>query len=136
NNIPGRQRIRERIAEFLAVETYDSLQTVGNRYLFRKRLPDQEQPCIYMRDGADGEDQLLIDPSKRALGNHIAVKPILVSPNGKLLLYQVKVGGEDSGTFEILDIESREALPDILPRGCVRGFVFAPDGTSFYYSHE
>src|SRR5689334_7527424 len=46
DNIPGRERIRERIKEFLAVETYDSLQRVGSRYFFRKRLPDQEQPCI------------------------------------------------------------------------------------------
>jgi prolyl oligopeptidase len=43
DSIPGRQRIRERIREFLAVETYDSLQKAGNRYFFRKRLPDQEQ---------------------------------------------------------------------------------------------
>jgi len=57
DSIPGRHRIRERIAEFLAVETYDSLQKVGNRYFFRKRLPDQEQPCIYMREGPDGEDR-------------------------------------------------------------------------------
>src|SRR2546427_5733726 len=41
-----RSRIRERIRRFLAVETYDSLQRAGNRYFFRKRLPDQEQPCI------------------------------------------------------------------------------------------
>ncbi|HEV2172360.1 MAG TPA: hypothetical protein VGR71_02280, partial [Nitrospira sp.] len=51
DNIPGRERIRERLREFLAVETYDSLQRVGNRYFFRKRLPEQEQPCIYMREG-------------------------------------------------------------------------------------
>jgi prolyl oligopeptidase len=60
--IPGRELIRRRIREFLAVETYDSLQKAGNRYFFRKRLPDQEQPCIYMRDCPDGEDQLLINP--------------------------------------------------------------------------
>src|SRR6266853_2432017 len=64
DNIPGRQRIRERIREFLAVETYDSLQRAAGRYFFRKRLADQEQPCIYMREGADGEDHLLIDPSE------------------------------------------------------------------------
>ena len=39
DNLPGRQKIRERIREFLAVETYDSVQKAGNRYFFRKRLP-------------------------------------------------------------------------------------------------
>src|SRR5207249_6080636 len=104
DSIPGRERIRERIREFLAVETYDSLQKAGSRYFFRKRLPDQEQPCIYMREGADGEDHLLIDPSERGTGNFTAVKPLRVSPDGRLLLYEVKEGGERTGTFELLEI--------------------------------
>jgi len=136
DNIPGRPRIRERITEFLAVETYDSLQKVGNRYFFRKRFPDQEQPCIYMREGADGEDQLLIDPAARGTGRFTAVKPIRVSHDGTLLLYEVKEGGERTGTFELLDIATRQRLPDLLPRGYLRGFAFAPDCKSFYYVHE
>lgn len=136
DNIPSRRRIHERITEFLAVETYDSLQRSGNRYFFRKRLPDQEQPCIYMRDGADGEDQLLIDPAARGTGKFTAVKPLRVSHDGRLLLYEVKEGGERTGTFELLEIETRRRLPDLLPRGYLRGFAFAPDCKSFYYVHE
>jgi prolyl oligopeptidase len=134
--IPGRDLIRERIREFLAVETYDSLQRVGHRYFFRKRLADQEQPCIYMRDGAAGEDCLLVDPLEWATGNHTAVTPITVSPDGRLLLYEVKQGGERTGAFALLDIEARKRLPDFLPRGYLRGFGFAPDGKGFYYVHE
>jgi prolyl oligopeptidase len=136
DSIPGRDRIRERIREFLAVETYDSLQRAGSRYFFRKRLPNQEQPCIYMRECADGEDRLLIDPSERRSGNFTAVKPLRVSPDGRLLLYEVKEGGERTGTFELLEIETRMRLPDLLPRGYLRGFAFVPGGKSFYYVHE
>jgi len=135
DSIPGRERICERIREFLAVETYDSLQIAGSRYFFRKRLPDQEQPCIYMREG-DGEDQLLVDPSERGTGKYTAVKPLRVSPDGRLLLYEVKDGGERTGTFELLEIDTRKRLPDLLPRGYLRGFAFAPDCKSFYYVHE
>jgi prolyl oligopeptidase len=98
NHIPGRERIRERIREFLAVETYDLLQKAGNRYFFRKRLPDQEQPCIYIREGSDGLDQQLVDPAERGTGKYTAVKPIRASADGKLLLYEVKQGGERTGT--------------------------------------
>lgn len=134
--IPGRVRIRNRIRELLDVETYDSIQKVGARYLFRKRVPGQEQPCIFLREGADGKDVLLIDPANRRTGIHTAVKPIRISPNGRLLFYEVKEGGERTGTFELFDIETREALPDVLPRGYLRGFAFAPDSRSFYYAHE
>jgi prolyl oligopeptidase len=134
--IPSRELIRRRIRELLAVETYDSLQKTGNRYFFRKRLADQEQHCIYMRNGADGEDQLLIDPLERGTGKYTAVKPLRLSADGRLLLYEVKEGGERTGTFEILEIETRKRLPDRLPCGYLRGFAFTPDGKSIYYVHE
>jgi prolyl oligopeptidase len=134
--IPGRKNIRERIRELLDVETYDSIQRVGNRYVFRKRVCRQEQPCIFLREGHDGEDQLLIDPTQRETGNHTAVRPLQLSRDGRLLLYEVKEGGERTGMFELFDIEKRENLPDSLPRGYLRGFFFAPDLRGFYYVHE
>jgi prolyl oligopeptidase len=135
--IPGRDRIWERIRELLDVETYDSIQQAGSRYFFRKRQRGQEQPCIFGRDGIDGADELLIDPAERGRGPHTAVKPLRASPDGSLLLYEVKEGGERTGTFEILDVQQRKVLlPDVLPRGYLRGFVFSPDLKSFYYSHE
>ncbi len=97
DSIPGRDYIRERIRTFLAVETYDSLQKVGSRYFFRKRLPDQEQPCIYMRERANSEDLLLIDPLERGTGSNTAVKPLRVSPDGRLLLYEVIRRGRENG---------------------------------------
>jgi prolyl oligopeptidase len=136
DSISGRQRIRSRIRQLLDVETYDSLQKVGSRYFFRKRVAGQEQPCICFREGRDGSDEILVDPALRGTGPHTAVKPIRVSRDGHLLLYEVKQGGERTGTFELLDMETRETLPDILPRGYLRGFAFAPDSQSFFYVHE
>jgi prolyl oligopeptidase len=136
DGIPGRERIRERIREFLAVETYDSFLKAGSRYFFRKRLPSQEQPSIYLREGINGKDRLLIDPAETGTGKHTAVKPLRVSSDGKLLLYEIKEGGERTGTFAVLEVETGQTLPDILPRGYLRGFVFAPGGKGFYYVHE
>jgi prolyl oligopeptidase len=134
--LPDRERIRERVLDLLDVETYDSIQRVANKYVFRKRARGQEQPCIYLREGPDGEDQLLLDPADRRTGKHTALKPLQLSQDGRLLLYEVKEGGERTGTFELFDIEQREKLPDALPRGYLRGFSFAPDARSFYYVHE
>lgn len=136
DSIPGRERIRERIRELLDVETYDSLHKVGSRYFFRKRAVGQEQFCICMRQGVEGPDEVLVDPALRGTGPHTAVKPRHISPDGRLMLYEVKQGGERTGTFELLDIQERKALPDVLPRGYLRGFAFAPDCRAFYYVHE
>ena len=107
DSIPDREQIRERIRQLLDVETYDSLQKVGARYFFRKRVAGQEQPCICLRDGRDGSDEVLVDPALRGTGPHTAVKPLRISPDGRLLLYEVKQGGERAGNFELLDIEKR-----------------------------
>jgi prolyl oligopeptidase len=134
--IAGRKRIRQRVHEFLAVETYDSLQKAGSHYIYRKRLPNQEQHAIYVREGTNGPESVLIDPASRGTGKLTSVKPLRVSPDGRLLLYEVKQGGERTATFELLEIETRLTLPDALPRGLLRGFAFAPDGKSFCYVHE
>lgn len=136
DHLSGRERIRARIREFLEFDAYDSLQKSGTRYFFRKRLANQEQPWIYMREGADGEDQILVDPADHGTDKYTAVKPLRVSADGRLLLFEVKEGGERTGTFKLLEIESRKTLPDILPRGYLRGFAFTPDGKSLCYVHE
>ena len=136
DNIAGRAQVRARVREFLAVETHDSLRKAGGRYFFRKRLAEQEQPSIYMREGAEGRDELLIDPAAFGQGIHAAVKPLRASSDGRLLLYEMKEGGERTGTFAVFDVDKRQTLADVLPRGYLRGFAFAPDGKSFFYVHE
>jgi len=136
DGIPDRHRIRSRIHEFLAVETYDSVQIVGHRYVFRKRLAEQEQACIYLREGPEGKDQLLLDPAKLSGGKYLSVRPLLLSQDGNLLLYETRDGGERMGTFQILDIPSGETLSDAFPRGYLRGFAFTRDCRGFDYVHE
>lgn len=136
DTVPDRENIRERVRELLDVETCDSILRAGDRYIFRKRLRGQEQPSIYFRDHPDGPDQLLFDPAKLGTGKYTAIKPVRVSPDGRLLLYEIKQGGERTGTFGILDLNTRSTLPDVLPRGYLRSFAFASDCRSFYYVHE
>lgn len=136
--VSGRKAIRDRIRELLDVETYDSIHIdkKNDICVFLKRMKGDEQPSIFLREGPSGEDQLLLNPKMRGTGPHTSVRPLLVSADGQLLLYEVKQGGERTGTFEIFDIRRRETLPDILPRGFLRGFVFADDCCGFYYVHE
>lgn len=134
DSIPGRELIRSRIRDFLEIETFDSLLVHEGKYIFRKRLPYQEQPCIYMRNGADGKDQLLLDPSAISESKYTAVKPMALSPNGKILAYEVKEGGERASRVEFLDVATRTVLPDRLSHGYLRAFAFAPNSESVYYA--
>ncbi len=134
DNIDGRDRIERRIRELLEVTTYDSVSASGDRYVFRKRLGTQEQPCICVRNGNDGVDRVLVDPATR--GEFWAVKPLATSPDGRVLAYEVKEGGERTSHVEFVNVETGERLSEILPHGYLRGFAFAADSQSFYYSVE
>ena len=136
DSIPGREQIQRRIRALVDVETYDSVQKIGNRYFFRKRLAGQEQPCICVRNSWDGQDEVLVDPATHSDTPFSAVKLLQVSADGCFLLYEIKDGGERSGRFAILDVRSRKTLPETLPRGYLRGFAFSPDSKAFYYVHE
>lgn len=133
--LPSRPAISTRVRDFLAVESHDSVMKFGGSYFFRKRVAE-ERPCVYRRRGRYGQDQLLIDPRRESQNAHVTVLPLLVSPQRNYLLYQIRTGGAGTGVFKILDLNSLEALPDVLPRGRLRGFGFTPEEDGFYYVHE
>jgi prolyl oligopeptidase len=135
--IPGREQIRERVKELLAVkEVISEPWNVSDRYFFLKRQEDREQPVIVMRNGLFGEETVLVDPALRATGTSTAVSIVAISHDARFLAYSVRQGGTDHSALEILDIERNAVLPDCLPEGFCTGFVFALDGTGFYYSHR
>jgi prolyl oligopeptidase len=135
--IPNRERIRDRVKDLLAFkEVISEPWNVGDRYFFLKRQEDRDQPVIVMRDGLFGPESVLVDPAQRRSGNPTAVSIAAISLDGRYLAYSIRQGGTDHSALEILDVEQRTVLPDRLPEGFCTGFVFAPDGNGFYYSHR
>jgi prolyl oligopeptidase len=135
--IPEREAIRTRVRELLAVKEVNSEPwNVADRYFFLRRQQDGEQPVIVMRNGLFGEETILVDPALRATGPSTAVSVVAISHDGHFLAYTVRQGGTDHSSIEILDVERGSVLPDHLPEGFCSGFVFAFDGTGFYYSHR
>jgi len=134
--IPGRDGIRKRVEELLAIEVTSDPWKVGNRHFFLKRLRNSEQHSIVMREGLFGEERVLVDPVLRATGPSTAVSIFTISQNGRFLAYSVRQAGTDHAALEILDVEKNVVLPDRLPDGFCTGFVFAPDATGFFYSHR
>jgi prolyl oligopeptidase len=135
--IPEREAIRTRVRELLGLkEVISEPWKIGDRYFFLKRQEDREQPVIIMRDGLFGPETVLVDPAQRGSGNSVAVSIATISADGRFLAYVVRQGGTDHSSLEILDIERGTVLPDRLPEGFCTGFVLAPDGSGFYYSHR
>ena len=137
DGIPSRERIRTRVRELLtAKEGTSEPWSVGDRYFFLKRQPSGEQLVIVMRNGLFGPEVVLVDPELRGAGNSISVSIVAISADGRFLAYSVRQAGTDHSALEIFDVERSIILPDGLPEGFCTAFVFARDGTGFYYSHR
>jgi len=134
-SVPGRERIRQRVEELLAVEVVSDPWKVGNRYFYLKREAHQEQPVIMMREG-NSQEIVLVDPAVRGGGSAAAVRIVNISRDGNTLAFGVRHGGTDSQSVEFIDITNRQILPDRLPDGRGPALVFSSDGLGFYYAHE
>src|SRR6267378_290119 len=135
DSIPGRDRIRRRVEELLAVEVISQLWKVGEHYFYAKRTATSQQPVIMMGHCQTGEEITLVDPTQRDETGTTAVNILTISSEGNLIAYGVRRGGEDSCVVEFFDIRKRVRLPDHLARGFCRGLALTADGSGFYYSH-
>lgn len=135
--ISGRAQIRDRVRNLSALkETISEPWNAGGRYFFLKRPENTEQPVIKMKEGIKGKESILVDPAERGIGDSVAVDIAAVSDDGRFLAYSIRQGGTDHCALEVLDIENSTVLHDRLPEGLCAGFVFASDGSGFYYSHR
>lgn len=135
--IPGRERIRERIAELLAVETISEPWCIGRRLFYLKRRANQEQPAIVMRDSQNGNEVILLDPTERIEDCQPAALGILnISRDGHVLAYSVRHSGRYSQAVGFLDVDNKRIMSDQLPVSFRPIVVLSADGQGFYYSHE
>jgi prolyl oligopeptidase len=131
---PERARLRARLAEIMKVNEVGAPVRRNGRYFFTRRAANQQHPVICQREGVDGPEEVLIDPSSMSTNNLISVEILDVSPSGTLLAYSVRRGGEDEHEIRVFDLASRRDLSDRLPKDrYYNNFSWSRDSTGFYY---
>jgi prolyl oligopeptidase len=134
--LPGRDKLSKRIIELMKIDRISIPFERNGRYFLSKRSADQDLFVIYMRDGLDGEDEVLIDPHAMSPDKTTSVNLWEVSKDGTVMIYAVREGGEDEVTIRLFDIDRRVDLPDVLPKGRYFGIAFLPDKSGLYYSRH
>jgi prolyl oligopeptidase len=131
---PGKEKMRQRFSELIQTDKMGAPVERAGRYFFLKREADQEQSIIYMREGYDGEDRMLVDPHPWSEDNTVSVGIWDVSADGKLLAYWKRQGGEDEVEVHFLNVDTGGELPDILERATYSGFDLNADRSGCYYT--
>jgi prolyl oligopeptidase len=131
--LPGRAAISKRLEELLKTDRFGTPVERNGRYFFTRRLADQNQYTLCLRNGLNGADEVLIDPNKSGGDQTTSVNILDVSEDGKWLVYGTRQGGEDEEAVTILDVDAHKEI-DRLPRSRFFSLGITPDKRDVYYS--
>jgi len=129
-----RPEVVKRLTELVRVESYSIPVEREDKYFFKKRLPEENQGSIYVRNGLRGNDERLVDASELSADQNTSVSIADVSKDGGLLVYEVREGGADEQTIHFLDTKTKTELPDVLPKARYAGVNLSPDEKGIYYA--
>ena len=135
DKLPGRAAIAKRLGELMKVNSTEIPVERGGRYFFMKRTANEDLYVLYMRQGAGGADQVLVDPRPLSKDHSTSVEIEDISDDGKLIAYGVRLGGQDQVTVHFLNVDTRQPLPDVLPAADYFGVSITHDKSGVYYSH-
>ncbi len=133
SSLPGRAQINKRLTELLHTDSFEPPVERGGRYFFRKRLADQELPQIFMRQGVNAPDELLVDPLPWSADHSASAILENVSRDGRYLFFGRREGGQDEITPRVLEVDTKKVLPDAFPPGQYFSIEPAPGNKALYY---
>lgn len=128
----GPQRFKERIAELLRSGSVGVPAWRGERYFFSRRTPDQEHAVYYVVDG-DGTERALIDPMALDSSGLTTLDAVQPDKEGRLLAYQLSVGGDEESKLYVMDVATGENLEGPIDRCRYSPIAWLPGGEAFYY---
>jgi prolyl oligopeptidase len=132
--LPGRDAIHKRLTELLSIGSIGVPHIAGKYYFYTRREGMQNQPVLYVREGVNGKDRVLVDANQLAADGTIALDWFEPSEHGKYLAYGTSPSGSEMSTLHILETKTGNALPDTIERTRAASIAWSLDSSGFYYT--
>ena len=132
--LPGRDAIHRRLTELLSIGSITAPVIAGKHYFYTKREGMQNQPVLYLRDGLNGTDRVLVDANQLAADGTIALDWFQPSDNGKYAAYGTSQSGSEMSTLHIVEAKTGTILPDTIERTRAASIAWLHDNSGFYYT--
>jgi prolyl oligopeptidase len=136
DRIPGREKLRARIAELDDTGIQVSgFQSYGGHWFYLKRTPGEDNRKLYTRDGADAAERLLLNPETlTANGVHYSIDYYQPSLDGKLVAVGISPGGSENSVMHVLEAATGKDLGERIDRAQFGAVSWLPDNHSFFYN--
>jgi prolyl oligopeptidase len=132
--LPGRDKIKARLSQLLEIGTVGAPQMGGNYYFHTRREGNQNQPVLYVREGLNGEDRILLDVNQLASDGTTALDWWYASETGKYVAYGTSPSGSEISTLRVIDTATGKLLPDSIERTRAASLAWKPDDSGFFYT--
>jgi len=132
--LPGRDALLARYRELYYVESVGIPVKRGGRYFYTRTHKDKEKAVVYWRQGAKGEEKVLLDPNTWSTDNTVSLGVWVPSWDGKKVVFAEKPNAADEATLYVLDVDSGErSAVDVIPGGKYASPSWLPDSNAFIY---
>lgn len=128
--MPDRYRFRRRVAELSRVGMIGVPTWRGTRQFYERRTAAQDQPVLMITDG--DEERVLVDPMALDPSGRTTLDTWHVSPDGRLLTFQVS-RGDERGTLHLVDIATGEPIGSPIDDCRFSPVAWLPDSRTFYF---
>lgn len=134
DRLPGRAEIRERLSALLDIGSVAQPRVAKGHYFYLKREGTQNQPILYVRDGLDGAERVLVDPNAFSKEGLVALDWWYPSEDGRYVAYGLSANGDEKSTLSIRDVATVKDLPDKIAQTRYASVAWLPDSKGFYYT--
>jgi prolyl oligopeptidase len=134
DGMAGRDAIHKRLTELLSIGSVTPPTIAGRYYFYTKREGMQNQPVLYVRDGLNRADRVLVDANKLASDGTIALDWFQPSDNGKYVAYGTSPSGSEMSTLHIIETKTGAILHDTIERTRAASVAWKLDNSGFYYT--
>lgn len=131
--IPYREKIRKRLETLWNYPRYSSPFKRGDYYYFYKNDGLQNQSVLYRQKGLNGTPEVFLDPNKMSADGTAAISTPSFSKNQKYAVYMESQAGSDWQVAKVMNVDSKELLPDVINFIKFSGISWNSDD-GFYYS--
>jgi prolyl oligopeptidase len=132
--LPGRDAIHKRLTELLSMGDIGVPRIGGKYYFYTRREGLQNQPVLYVREGVDGKDRVLVDPNQLAADGTVALDWFEPAVHGKYLAYGTSASGSEMSTLHIVETKTGNPLPDTIERTRAASIAWSLNNSGFYYT--
>jgi prolyl oligopeptidase len=131
SHIPFRGAIKDRLTTLMNYERYSAPHKRFGRYIYSKNDGLQNQSVLYIQY-PDQEPEVLLDPNKLSDDGTVAFGGGSQSNDGKYYAYMIQRSGSDWVEIYVMDIATKELLPDHIEWAKFTGASWYKDG--FFYA--